>query len=149
MAIVQHKLTIDAPQAVVYSASQDYAVRYEWDPFPEKIELLDGATELAVGVRTRVIAKSGLRMDVEFVQLAPPVRAAIVMTKGPVFIKSFAGSWVFKPIDASSTQATFRYAIKTKAWVLPRVSEYLAALYFRKAVVARLRGLKQYCERNA
>jgi hypothetical protein len=147
MAVIQHELTIHAPQAEVYAASQDYSVRYQWDPFPEKIELLDGATEVAIGVCTRVVAKSGLRMDVEFVQLAPPARAAIVMTRGPAFIDRFAGSWVFKALDANTTQATFRYVITTKAWAVPPVSEYFAALYFRKVVRARLRGLKQFCER--
>jgi hypothetical protein len=71
------------------------------------------------------------------------------MTKGPTFIKSFGGSWVFKPITANSTKAKFRYSIKTKKWAIPIISEYLASLYFKRAVKARLAGLKKYCEQGA
>ncbi len=149
MAIIEYELTINAPHADVYNASQDYSVRYQWDPFPEKIELLNGATEVEIGVRTLVIAKSGLTMEVEFVQVAPPTTAAIIMIKGPAFIQSFGGSWVFKPIDANTTKAKFRYSIKTKKWAIPPISEYIAALYFKKAVTARLSGLKKFCEKSA
>ncbi|WP_339409703.1 hypothetical protein [Pseudomonas sp. EA_35y_Pfl2_R5] len=95
MAIIECALTIDSPPAEVYKASQDYSVRYQWDPFPEKIELLGGATEIGIGVKTLVVAKSGLKMEVQFVQVAPPTTAAIIMTQGPSFIHSFGGSWVF------------------------------------------------------
>ncbi|ATH83071.1 SRPBCC family protein [Pseudomonas chengduensis] len=149
MALVEYELIINAPQTAVYAASQDYSVRYQWDPFPEKIELLGGATEVGIGVKTLVVAKSGLTMEVEFVQVAPPTTAAIVMTKGPAFIKSFGGSWVFKPISANSTKAKFRYSIKTKKWAIPIISEYVASLYFKRAVKARLAGLKKYCEQGA
>jgi hypothetical protein len=83
MAIIEYELTINAPPSDVYKSSQDYSVRYQWDPFPERIEFLDGATEVGIGVRTLVLAKSGLTMEVEFVQVAPPTTAAIIMIKGP------------------------------------------------------------------
>jgi len=149
MALVEYELIINAPQTAVYTASQDYSARYRWDPFPEKIELLDGATEVGIGVKTLVIAKSGLSMEVEFVQVASPTTAAIVMTKGPAFIKSFGGSWVFKPVTANSTKAKFRYSIKTKKWAIPIISEYVASFYFKRVVMARLTGLKKYCEQGA
>lgn len=149
MAIIEYELTINAPHVDVYKASQDYSIRYQWDPFPEKIELLNGATEVGIGVRTLVIAKSGLTMEVEFVQVAPPITAAIIMIRGPAFIQSFGGSWVFKPADANTTKAKFRYSIKIKKWALPPISEYIAALYFKKTVIARLSGLKKYCEQSA
>nr|WP_152029949.1 SRPBCC family protein [Pseudomonas sp. LPH1] len=148
MAIIECELTIKSPPAEVYKASQDYSVRYQWDPFPEKIELLGGAIEAGIGVKTLVIAKSGLRMEVQFVQVDPPTTTAIIMTKGPAFIKSFGGSWVFKPLSQNSTKAKFRYSIKTKAWAIPPISEYIASLYFKKVVMARLIGLKTYCERH-
>ncbi|WP_394561790.1 type II toxin-antitoxin system RatA family toxin [Aquipseudomonas alcaligenes] len=149
MALVEYELIINAPQAAVYAVSQNYSVRYQWDPFPEKIELLGGATEVGIGVKTLVVAKSGLKMEVEFVQVVPPTTVAIVMTKGPAFIKSFGGSWVFKPITENATKAKFRYSIKTKKWAIPIISEYVASLYFKKAVKTRLNGLKKYCEQVA
>ncbi len=148
MAIIEYELTINAPHEDVYQSSQDYSVRYQWDPFPERMELLDGATEVGIGVRTLVVAKSGLTMEVEFVQVAPPTTAAIIMIKGPIFIQSFGGSWVFRPIDGNTTKAKFRYSIKTKKWALPPISEFIAILYFKKVVAARLSGLKKFCEQS-
>lgn len=146
MAIVEYELIINAPPTAVYKASQDYSIRYQWDPFPEKIELLDGATEVKIGVRTLVIAKSGLKMVVEFIQVSPPKTAAIIMTKGPLFIHSFGGSWAFKPFGINSTKAKFRYSIKIKTWAFPAISEFIASKYFKKTIRSRLNGLKQFCE---
>lgn len=50
MARIEYEVSIDARPEVVYIASQDYSIRYLWDPFPEKIELLDGATKIEKGV---------------------------------------------------------------------------------------------------
>ncbi len=144
--IVEYCLDINAPIEDVYRVSQDYAVRYRWDPFSERIEMLDGASEVKAGAQVRVLAKSGLAMQVRFVQVQPPETAAIVMTEGPVFLKMFAGSWTFRDRGNSSTTARFRYSLKMKPWALPLVSERLAALYFRKKIEQRLQGLKQYCE---
>lgn len=55
-------------------------------------------------------------MEVEFVQVMPPTTAAITMTKGPIALKGFSGSWVFKSISEKETQAKFIYSIKTKWW---------------------------------
>lgn len=149
MASVEFILPIHAPIELVYRVTQDYAVRYEWDPFPEKIEFLDGATEVALGVKVRVLAKSGMRMDVQFVQVAPPNVAAIVMTRGPALLQRFAGSWSFRSQGEQLTQVKFRYLIKTRLWALPWISEPIAAWYFGRTIKARLAGLKRYCENLA
>jgi len=149
MATVEYEVTINASPEFVYRVSQDYSVRYDWDPFPERIELLEGATSIEKGTKAFVLAKSGLKMEVVFVQVDPPTTAAIKMTKGPFFLQSFAGSWVFKPLGVSSTKARFVYSIKAKRWAIPFVLERLASLYFRSAVKGRLDGLKSYCERHA
>lgn len=148
MATVAHEVVIAASPGHVYQVSQDYSVRYEWDPFPEKIELLHGATAIERGVRVFVRAKSGLRMEVEFVQVSP-VTTAIKMTRGPFFLESFAGSWVFKSYGETGTQAKFLYSIKTRKWTCPWISEALACRYFASVVRRRLHGLKTYCERTA
>ena len=44
MANLEFHTEIHASLEKVYEISQDYAQRYEWDPFPEKIEFLNGAT---------------------------------------------------------------------------------------------------------
>jgi hypothetical protein len=60
MARVEFQLFIDAPVDLVYAVSQDYSVRYEWDPFPENIAFLNGATQIEAGVAVRVTAKNSL-----------------------------------------------------------------------------------------
>ncbi|OZG72190.1 hypothetical protein BTA51_17745 [Hahella sp. CCB-MM4] len=147
MATIEYELTINAKPDLIYQVSQDYSVRYQWDPFPEKIELLDGATLIEKGTKAFVQAKNGLKMEVVFVQVDPPTTAAIKMTKGPFFLQSFAGSWIFKPVGADSTEARFIYSIKAKKWALPFVVDKLAGWYFWRVIKSRLSGLKSYCER--
>jgi len=145
MAKIELEIIINASPQVVYDVSQDYSVRYLWDPFPESIRLLDGATTVEPGVRALVLAKIGFKMEVEFIQVSPPSTTAIRMTKGPFFLQSFAGSWIFKDINGA-TRAKFLYSVKTKKWALPIISEYLACRYFSIAVRRRLQGLKRFCE---
>jgi len=146
MSRIECQLNIKAPIERIYEVSQDYSIRYDWDPFPDKIMLLNGATQIAKGVSVLVIAKIGLKMEVEFVQLSPPTTATIVMRRGPAILKSFAGSWVFKAISPTQTNVKFVYSIKTTWWSFPFFSERVAGWYFRSAVRLRLRGLKEYCE---
>jgi len=147
MALVEYSLLINATPEKVYEISQDYVVRKRWDPFPERIEFLHGATEIKKGTQVLVIAKSGLRMEVEFVQVAPPETAAIVMKKGPILLKHFAGNWVFKASqETKQTNAKFKYSIKTQWWSLPFISEPIACFYFKQIVKSRLQGLKKYIE---
>jgi hypothetical protein len=44
MPRIEYHLDIQAPIEKVYEISQDYSIRYEWDPFPDNIALLNGAT---------------------------------------------------------------------------------------------------------
>lgn len=148
MANVESRVTISAPVDAVYRISQDYAVRYDWDPFPENISVVSGDPDaLAVGTRVLVKSKLGMDMLVEFVQLMPPTRAAVKMIKGPWFLEKFAGSWIFQEGQSDlQTEARFRYTIIAKPRVLRLLVEPLAALYFSRVVTKRLAGLKRYCE---
>ena len=149
MAIIESRTTINAPIEQVYRVSQDYSVRYDWDPFPENISVVAGNTDsLAVGTRVQVKSKLGMGMLVEFVQLAPPGRAAVRMVQGPWFLAKFAGSWIFQDdVQDGRTDARFRYVIVTRPALLRVLIEPLASLYFSRVVSKRLAGLKDYCER--
>lgn len=146
MATIEYELSIDASPSEVYEASQDYSVRYLWDTFPEKIEILGGANQIEKGTRVLVLAKNGLKMEVEFVQVSPPATTAIKMIKGPFFLKSFAGSWAFKSSGNGATRVKFVYSIKAKRWAIPFVTDAIASWYFNHVIRARLAGLKAYCE---
>ncbi len=150
MALIEQSTLIHAPIDAVYAASQDYAVRYDWDPFPDQLRVVKGsADDLAVGTQVLVRSKLGMEMLVEFVQVAPPQRAAIKMVQGPWFIARFAGSWIFEAQGPTSTKARFRYALSTRpaavSWALDRI----AASYFNATAAKRLAGLKRYCESTA
>lgn len=144
--IIERHIAIAAPIEEVCRISQDYAVRYQWDPFPERIRLLDGEKKIKIGTKVRVFAKSGLQMDVQFVQLDSPNRAAVVMINGPCFLEKFAGSWIFRREGADETRVTFRYLIQVKAWAIPMIFGRFVAIYFSGVVKARMTGLKRYCE---
>ncbi|MEH6422436.1 type II toxin-antitoxin system RatA family toxin [Pseudomonas sp. CGJS7] len=149
MALIERRIEIAASADRVYAVSQDYAVRYDWDPFPERIQVVgDAAAPLAVGTLVRVRNKFGLRMLVRFVQLKPPTHAAIAMVSGPWFLRKFAGSWIFQPLDPRRTDARFRYSLSARPRWLGWAIEPLAARYFDAVVRRRLRGLKAYCERE-
>jgi len=148
MALIEHQTTIAAPIERVYRVSQDYAVRYEWDPFPEHIELVAGPVGApARGTQVDIRSRLGLAMRVEFVQVQPPTRAAVKMVQGPWFLEKFAGSWVFQALSADSTAARFRYSFNAGPGLLRPLIEPLAALYFSRVVAKRLAGLKAFCER--
>lgn len=146
MAILEFTLEIDSPIQLVYRVSQDYAVRYEWDPFPEDIRVVKGSDEPAPGTQVLVKSKLGASMLVEFVQVQPPSRAAVVMIRGPWYLSKFAGSWIFRERSPLRTEARFRYTITARPWLLRWFMEPLATLYFSRVIKQRLRGLKRYCE---
>lgn len=151
MAIVESRRTINAPIDLVYRVSQDYSVRYEWDPFPENISVVSGESDaLSIGTRVEVKSKLGMNMQVEFVQLIPPTHAAVRMVRGPWFLAKFAGSWIFQTGSQDGmTEARFRYAIVARPALLRFLIEPMAMLYFSRVVSRRISGLKSYCEKHA
>lgn len=148
MAIIERRTDIAASADRVYRVSQDYAVRYQWDPFPERIEVVSGDPDrLRVGTRVLVRSKLGMRMLVEFVQVKPPGHAAVAMVEGPWFLAKFAGSWIFEAVAPQRTAARFRYSVVAAPAGARGLIEPLAARYFASMVERRLAGLKAYCER--
>ncbi len=147
MAIVEHTIEIAAPIERVWRVSQDYSVRYEWDPFPESIAVVRGSMNPpAIGSQVLVKSRLGMHMLVEFVQVAPPERAAITMVKGPWPIGKFAGSWIFERSGQAATIVRFRYSIATRPAWLAWAGDWLATTYFTRTTKKRLLGLQRYCE---
>jgi hypothetical protein len=147
MAIVEHSIEIFASVDLVSQVSQDYSVRYEWDPFPETISVIRGSmAPPTVGSQVLVRSKLGMEMLVEFVQVAHPNRAAIKMVKGPLAMAKFAGSWIFEDVQGHSTVVRFRYLIATRPLLLSWLGDRIATAYFSLITRKRLTGLKRYCE---
>src|SRR5687768_871524 len=106
---LEQSIVIAASPGELFSLSQDYHRRLEWDPFLKSAELLNGASAPAVGVHAYCVARSGLGMETEYVSFNPPRATAVKMTRGPWLIESFAGSWRFEEVSPGQTRVSFRY----------------------------------------
>lgn len=107
-------IIVNSSQQVAFDFTQDYSNRLKWDTFLKKAELINGATEAAVGVKAWCIAKNGLGMETEYVSYNSPKATAIKMTKGPYLFSSFFGSWTFKEITATQTEVIFLYSFSLR-----------------------------------
>lgn len=146
MPAVESSIEIRARADEVFDLSQDYDLRLRWDPFLRSLQLLDGAPEPAVGARTRVHARNGLRMTVEFVVFDRPRTVAVRMVRPSTFFREFAGSWRFRPLADDRTAATFRYTFRARPRALAWLIEPIARRVLLRDVRARLRGLKHGIE---
>jgi hypothetical protein len=147
MAIIEKTITIALPCDEVYTISQDYSVRYDWDPFPDRLEMRGGGDYAArIGGKVFVRSKLGMSMVVEFVQVNPPKNAAIKMISGPWYLAKFAGSWHFDSVSSQETRVRFRYVLLTRGFVFNLCLNKLAVTYFRYVTKQRLLGLRNYCE---
>jgi ribosome-associated toxin RatA of RatAB toxin-antitoxin module len=108
--------------------------------------LLNGATQVAVGVHEWVRAYTGLSMEVVYVSFSPPHAVAMKMVRGPFFFTQFAGSWRFKALSEVETAVTFRYSFKTRWKKLEPVLDSLIGFVFQRDVRARVLGLKRGVE---
>ena len=96
-AVAADKVCVDisADPQVIFDLVHDYQRRLEWDPFLQEARLLGGAKEAGRGVRTLCVARSrlaGLGMETVYITYSPPRVAAVQMTRGPWFLKSFAAA---------------------------------------------------------
>ena len=113
----QHSVEINASRETLFDLTQNYDLRLSWDPFLKEASLV-GDSSAAVGARAWCVARNGLGMETEYVSFKRPEVAAVKMTRGPVFFRSFAGSWRFDEVGANRTRVTFRYNFSTRpGWV--------------------------------
>jgi ribosome-associated toxin RatA of RatAB toxin-antitoxin module len=137
---------IEAETAALFRLSQDYRRRLQWDPFLSSARLVGDASEAGVGIRAHCVAKNGLSMETEYVTFNPPSATAIQMTRGPWFLKSFAGSWRFEELAPGRSRVAFRYNLRTRprwlSWLLTPIVHRIFARDTRE----RLMALKQAVE---
>jgi ribosome-associated toxin RatA of RatAB toxin-antitoxin module len=144
MPKIQSEILIEGSSRSLYKFTQDYNIRLNWDPFLREARLLDGATVVRIGVRAWCVAKSGIGMETEYVFLREPNIVAIKMTKGPYFLKNFAGSWRFIEISKCTTKVIFRYYFFSRYKFLEPVLKYI----LNKEMQKRLKNLKRKFEMN-
>ena len=148
MPIVEHTAAMRGTPAQLFALTRNETLHREWDPFLRDMRLLNGATQVAVGVREWVRAYTGLGMEVEYVSFSPPHAVAMKMVRGPFFFAQFAGSWRFKTVSETETAVTFRYSFKTRWKKLEPLLDKLIGFVFQRDVRARVLGLKQGVEQK-
>jgi ribosome-associated toxin RatA of RatAB toxin-antitoxin module len=142
----EHSILIRAGAAHLFALTQDYTRRLEWDPFLKKANLLEGASEAAVGVRTNCVARSGLAMETEYVSFNPPGVTAVKMTKGPWFLESFAGSWRFQELAEGRTRVSFCYHVRARPRGMAALLSRFVEFVFARETRRRLAALKHAVE---
>jgi hypothetical protein len=137
-------IQIHCPRLRAFEYTQDYGQRLVWDTFLREAVLLDGAARADKGVKAWCVSWHGLGMETEYVSFNPPAVTAVKMTRGPWMFESFAGSWKFDEVDASTTTVTFTYSFSLRSFCrlfTPMVKHSLV-----RNVRGRLRDLKARLE---
>ena len=145
MPRVEASAEVPVDAAVSFAVSQTYGeVRYRWDPFVREQHLLGGATRAAKGVRTATTSRHRLKMVSEYVSFRPPSQVGMKMVEGPWFFESFSGGWSFRPLDASTTAATWRYTFSVRPpWLAPvadPIGRWLLGRDIRRRIAAFARA---------
>ncbi len=146
MPVIEDSLEISGSPAQLFALSQDPDLRLKWDPFPQTIELMHGATQPAVGVHVTGRSRSGVPMEVVYVSFNPPHTVAMKMVKGPWYFHGFAGTWSFREAGPDKTSVTFRYWFELRWIWLKWLLNSLVSWRLRRDIRARLQGLKNGAE---
>ena len=144
-------IDIRAVSEDVFDLIHDYSRRLEWDPFLREARLLDGAQVADVGVSSRCVARravGGAAMDTVYVTFSRPTVAAVSMTRGPWFLRSFAASIRHDCIEDGIVRVTYRYNFKAFPRFLAFLIEPVVQLVFRRETSRRLSALKRFVERG-
>lgn len=142
----EESLVIASSPARLFALTQDYGRRLEWDPFLRSAVLLGDAREAGVGARALCVARSGLRMETEYVSFTPPCSTAVKMTRGPWFIARFAGAWHFEELAPDTTRVRFRYSVQGRPRWLRRLLDPILTRFFARDTLRRLAALKAAAE---
>jgi ribosome-associated toxin RatA of RatAB toxin-antitoxin module len=146
MPAFEHTIEIHAEPAALFALTQDYARRLAWDPFLKEARLLGDVEEAALGTRAWCAAKSGWGMETEYISFQAPEVAAVKMTRGPVLLERFAGTWRFREVAPGVTRVLFRYHLQARPrWLRPVLNPILMAVFSRDTV-KRLQALKHAVE---
>jgi hypothetical protein len=142
-------IEIAASAAAVFDLIHDYSRRLEWDPFLREAVLLNGATEAGAGVSSRCTARAavgGIAMETVHVSFHRPGVAAVRMTNGPWFLKTFAAAIRHDANENASCRVTYRYNFSCRPrWLLYLIQPIVNRVFHRETI-RRLRALKQFME---
>ena len=141
-------IDIDAAPEAIFDLIHDYSQRLDWDPFLREARLLDGAQVAGRGISSRCVARwavGGLAMDTVYVSFTPPRVAAVNMTRGPIFLQSFAASIRQDRIDDNTTRVTYRYNFEARPRLACFIEPIVGRVLYRETG-RRLAALKRFLE---
>ncbi len=142
-------IEIDASAREVFELIHDYSRRLDWDPFLREAVLLHGATSADHAVTCRCSARrlaGGSSMEARYVAFKPASVAAVKMTRGPFFLKTFAASIRHCSSGDSASRVTYKYNFRCSPSWLAGLIEPIVQLVFQYETERRLKGLKKYLE---
>jgi ribosome-associated toxin RatA of RatAB toxin-antitoxin module len=145
MRSLTQSIVVAATPANLFALTQNYDRRLDWDPFLKRAQLLR-ASEPAVGVEALCSARSGLAMTTVYLSYKPPKLCAIQMTRGPWFIRQFAGSWRFFARSSNMTEVRFCYVIVGRPRFLSPLLRWIFARDSRKRLIALKKAAE--CEKQ-
>ena len=147
MPRIESSLVVPVPAETAFAVSMTTGeIRYRWDPFVRRQELLDGAEKPGKGVRTETRSWHGLKMVSEYTSFRPPTQVGMKMVDGPWFFGTLGGGWSFAPIDAGSCTATWRYTFTIKPKVLRPIAEPIGRWLLGRDIRKRIAGFAKGCE---
>lgn len=135
MPIIQSEIMICGNYQSLYNFTQDYNKRLQWDPFLKEAKLMGEINAVKIGARAWCVSKMGIGMETEYVFVQEPIVVAVKMTKGPLILKNFAGSWRFIEIDESITKVIFRYHFSSRFKVIDPVIHYFLHREMKKRLL--------------
>ena len=144
-------IDIHAMSEDIFDLIHDYSQRLHWDPFLREARLVDGAEVADIGVSSRCVARravGGMAMDTVYVTFSRPTVAAVSMTRGPWFLRSFAASIRQHRIDDRTVRVSYRYNFRASPRFLAFLIEPVVQWVFHKETSRRLSALKLFVERG-
>ena len=144
-------IEVDATSEDAFDLIHDYSRRLDWDPFLRQADLLNGANQADVHVTSRCVARwavGGLGMETEYVSFRRPTVAAVKMTKGPFFLRTFAASIRHEPLGDSVSRVIYQYNFAAFPVWLRFLIEPIVHWIFQRETVSRLRALKDHLEHS-
>jgi hypothetical protein len=142
-------IEINASSEAIFDLIHDYDRRLEWDPFLREARLLEGAGIAGVGATSRCVARwpaGGMAMETVYVSFNRPTVAAVKMTRGPWFLRSFAASLRQEPCTSHRTRVTYRYRFESRFRFFSWLIDPLVGKVFHRETTRRLSALKAFLE---
>lgn len=141
---IEVSAVMDEDAQVLFWLSQDYGRRLEWDRYLVEARLLEDGVTADTGVLSYCRNRLGVGMTSRYVSFSPPTHAAVTMTDGPWILRSFAGTWRFKPLENGRTEVRFIYHFSTRIPVLRWVLEPALAAWYRRDMLRRPEAFGQW-----